>query len=78
MNYRREPGFEQVNHDALAEMLRATGDTRTVEVFLADINNASIEELRMWHRQARMMRWAFGVVLDRIEDVPIEATEDES
>ena len=71
VNYRRQPGMEQWNEEALAEMLRVTHDKRTVEEFLQDIREASFEELQAWHAQARKMRWAFGVVLDRIEDTPL-------
>jgi hypothetical protein len=51
----------------LGEMLRWCGDQRTADEFLRDIAEASIEELRAWHTDARRMRWTFGLVLEAID-----------
>jgi hypothetical protein len=76
VNYRRQPGFEDANRQAVEEMLTVTGDTRTVEELEQDIREASVEELRCWYNLAQRMRWAFGVVMDRIEDRRIEPSHE--
>lgn len=59
-------------------MLRLVGDERTADELLADIAEASIEELRAWHKDARRMRWTYGLVIEAIESTPIAAKESES
>jgi hypothetical protein len=57
-------------------MLAKIGDRRTVDEFLTDIKEASVEELKAWHRDARALRWTAGLVLQALEDaVPVEGEE---
>jgi hypothetical protein len=56
----------------LGEMLARIGDKRTADELMQDIRESTIEERRAWHRDVRAMLAAFNLVMDAIEDVPVE------